>query len=300
MVLLMALTLVATAFAAQDQAEHPSCPYCGMDRTKFAYSRVYLKYDDNSSVGTCSLHCAALEMALKIDKTPVDILVADFNTKELIDAETAVWVIGGSKMGVMTKRAKWAFGTKEAAEAFIKEFGGQSVEFNEVVKAAFEDMHGDVQMIREKRKMKGKKITLQAGPLAHVRPGPRDKCPVCGMFVAKYPEWVAEIRYQDQKTVFFDGAKDLFKYLSKVPADDSEQSADTIAVIFVTEYYSVELIDARKAFFVAGSNVYGPMGNELIPLGSRTDAEEFKKDHKGTLILTFDEVTPELIATLDE
>lgn len=149
----MAMLLAAPVFAAQDQVEHPACQYCGMDRTTFAHSRVYLKYDDNTSVGTCSLHCAAMDMALKIDKTPLAIQVADFNTKALIDAETAVWVIGGSKMGVMTKRAKWAFGTKEAAEAFVKEFGGQLSGFDQAVKAAFEDMYDDVKMIREKRKM---------------------------------------------------------------------------------------------------------------------------------------------------
>ncbi len=26
-----------------------------------------------------------------------------------------------------------------------------------------------------------------------IKPSPKDKCPVCGMFVAKYPKWVAEI-----------------------------------------------------------------------------------------------------------
>lgn len=153
LVVLMVMAIVAPVFAAPDQVEHPACKYCGMDRTMFAHSRVYVKYDDNSSVGTCSLHCAAMDMALNIDKAPVSIQVADFNTKELIDAETAVWVIGGSKMGVMTKRAKWAFGTKEAAEAFIKEFGGAAADFDQAVKAAFEDMYGDVKMIREKRKM---------------------------------------------------------------------------------------------------------------------------------------------------
>ena len=43
-------------------------------------------------------------------------------------------------------------------------------------------------------------------------PGIHDTCPVCGMFVAKYPDWVAQVRFKDEKTVFFDGAKDFFKY----------------------------------------------------------------------------------------
>jgi len=152
-VLSAVMVLAVPVFAAQDQAEHPNCPYCGMDRTKFAHSRVYLQYDDNTSVGTCSLHCAAMDLALKIDKTPVVIQVGDLDTKELIDAEKAVWVIGGSQMGVMTRRAKWAFGTQGAAEAFVKQFGGQISDFNQAIKASFEDMYEDVKMIREKRRM---------------------------------------------------------------------------------------------------------------------------------------------------
>jgi len=35
-------------------------------------------------------------------------MVGDFGTKKLIDAEKALWVLGGSKPGVMTKRGKWA------------------------------------------------------------------------------------------------------------------------------------------------------------------------------------------------
>ena len=152
-VLLVCVMLSVPAIAAQDQVDHPSCAYCGMDRTKFAHSRVYVQYDDGTSVGTCSLHCAAMDLALQIDKTPTSIQVADFETKQLIDAETAVWVIGGSKMGVMTKRAKWAFGNRAEAEAFVKQFGGEITDFDTAIKNAFEDMYEDVKMIREKRRM---------------------------------------------------------------------------------------------------------------------------------------------------
>ena len=44
------------------------------------------------------------------------------------------------------------------------------------------------------------------------KPSKQDKCPVCGMFVSKYPDWIAEVVYKDGKTVFFDGPKDMFKY----------------------------------------------------------------------------------------
>ena len=115
---------------------------------------MLVEYEDGTSLGTCSLHCMAVELAIHIDKTPKAILVGDYNSKTLIDAEKAFWIIGGSKMGVMTKRAKWAFGKKEDAEKFKAENGGDLASFEQAVKAAYEDMYADTKMIRERRKMK--------------------------------------------------------------------------------------------------------------------------------------------------
>lgn len=135
-----------------DAKDSPSCRYCGMDRVKFASSRMLIEYDDGSRVATCSLHCMAVELANQLDKTPAAIKVADANTQALVDAEKAVWVLGGSKPGVMTKRAKWAFADRAAADAFVKESGGTIVSFEDAVKAAYEDLYLDNKMIREKRK----------------------------------------------------------------------------------------------------------------------------------------------------
>jgi copper chaperone NosL len=150
---------LATAWAQEDIEKEPACKYCGMDRAKFNHSRMVIEYDDGTKVGTCSLHCAAVDLSLNIDKTPKVISVGDYNTKALIDAEKAVWVIGGGKQGVMTKRAKWAFADKAGAEAFIKENQGQIATFDEAIKASYEDMYQDAKMIREKRKMKMMKMS---------------------------------------------------------------------------------------------------------------------------------------------
>ena len=144
---------VSIVFAQDDIAKHPACPLCGMDRTKFAHSRVFVEYDDGTTYGACSVHCAAIDMVVHIDKAPQAVMVGDFNTKQLIDAEKAVWVIGGQKMGVMTKRAKWAFADETAAQNFMAEYGGKRAGFEEAIKATFEDMYQDTKMIREKRKM---------------------------------------------------------------------------------------------------------------------------------------------------
>jgi nitrous oxide reductase accessory protein NosL len=147
------LLAAGIGFTQDDVAKHPSCKYCGMDRKVFAHSRTLVTYDDGSQVGTCSIHCLAVDLSLNIDKTPAMLQVGDFKTRDLIDAETASWVIGGSKQGVMTKRAKWAFKNKADADLFIKENGGSPGTFDQAMKATYEDMYADTKMIREKRKM---------------------------------------------------------------------------------------------------------------------------------------------------
>ena len=142
------------AFAQDDIKQTPSCKYCGMDRQMFSHSRMHVDYDDGSFTGLCSLHCAALDLVLTLDKTPKAIMVADYGTKKLIDAEKAVWVIGGRAQGVMTQKAKWAFENKPNAEKFIKQNGGDLATFDEALKLAYEEMYLDTKMIRDKRKMK--------------------------------------------------------------------------------------------------------------------------------------------------
>jgi hypothetical protein len=141
-------------FAQGDVKQIPECTYCGMDRGKFAHSRILIEYDDGSVEGMCSIHCAAIDLAIHIDKNPKAIQVGDYLTKKLNDGEKAFWVIGGNKVGVMTKRAKWAFEKKEDAEKFVKENGGKLSTFDEAMKAAYEDMYADTKMIRERRKMR--------------------------------------------------------------------------------------------------------------------------------------------------
>jgi copper chaperone NosL len=152
--ILLTFALPSGLLAQEDIQKHPSCHYCGMDRAKFAHSRIFIVYDDGSTMGTCSLHCAAVDLAIHLDKTPQTIQVGDYYTKKPIPVSDAAWVIGGSKMGVMTKRAKWAFEKKEEAQRYMGENGGKEAGFEECIKAAYEDMYEDTKLIRERRKMR--------------------------------------------------------------------------------------------------------------------------------------------------
>jgi len=136
---LLSVSLIFTCVAAlaHEKVEDPqSCEQCGMDRTRFAQSRVVIVFSDGERVGTCSLHCAATEIKAKPEKFLKSLQVADCKSRELIDARTAVWVIGGAKKGVMTRLPKWAFALKEDAEAFTRENGGKLAGFDEAMALA--------------------------------------------------------------------------------------------------------------------------------------------------------------------
>jgi nitrous oxide reductase accessory protein NosL len=72
------------------------------------------------------------------------------------------------------------------------------------------------------------------------------------------------------------------------------RSRADVAAIFVTDYYALEPTDAAAASYVLGSDVFGPMGKELIPFARRADAEEFLRDHHGSRIVGFGEIEREL------
>jgi nitrous oxide reductase accessory protein NosL len=145
----------------------------------------------------------------------------------------------------------------------------------------------------------GALAAAQALPAGPPRPGARDLCPVCGMLVSKYPNWVATIVYRDGHAHHFDGAKDMFKFWFDPPKYAAGHSREMMASLWVTDFYNLQKIEARKAWYVAGSDVLGPMGHEFVPLATKADAEDFLKDHKGRQILRFDQVTAETLRQAD-
>lgn len=163
----IAFCLVLTGsivLAQQHQAGQApqSCSYCGMDRQKFAHTAMLIEYEDGSTAGTCSIHCAAVDLAINIDKTPRTIQVGDFVSRQPTDAAAACWTIGGDQQGVMTRRAKWAFANRADCEKYASEHGAKVTDFDEAVKAAYEDMYADTKMIREKRKARRNQEKQQA------------------------------------------------------------------------------------------------------------------------------------------
>lgn len=113
-----------------------ACDRCGMDRARFARSRMLVERQDGSSTGVCSLHCA-LEALEAPQGSPVRALrVADrAHPATLVEARTCTWVIGGDLPGVMARTGTWAFADGREARAFARRHGGRVADYEAALRA---------------------------------------------------------------------------------------------------------------------------------------------------------------------
>ncbi len=128
----------------------------------------------------------------------------------------------------------------------------------------------------------------------------KDRCPVCGMFVHSYQKWITQIQFKDGSNYSFDGMKCMCRVYIDPQKYDATHRKQDIKLILVRDYYTLKFIRHDTAFYVVGSNVFGPMGHELIPFDSEKDAETFLTDHNGLKILQFHEIDTKLLDKLDK
>lgn len=128
-------------------------------------------------------------------------------------------------------------------------------------------------------------LSLGIASAAAPPPGPQDRCAVCGMFVAPFPQWVASFTLADGSRLYFDGPKDLFNCFFDLGRYRPGRGPADVVEVQVTDYYTSAPVNAREAFFVSGSDVLGPMGQELVPVRGRREAETFRRDHGGKLLV---------------
>ncbi|WP_336036726.1 nitrous oxide reductase accessory protein NosL [Halobacterium yunchengense] len=143
-----------------------------------------------------------------------------------------------------------------------------------------------------------------------------DDCDVCGMVISQHPGPTAEVFYADvepaghENPARFDSTWEAFQF-------DFEHDDWTREAFYVTDYSSVDysiqtgegepvisthydaesFADATDVTFVADSEVVGAMGRDLVGFTDRADAEAFRDGHGGDLV-SFDDVTPEVVSSL--
>lgn len=140
------------------------------------------------------------------------------------------------------------------------------------------------------------------------------------MVIPNHPGPTTEIFYADERPsghdnpARFDSTWEAFQY----NFDRLDRGWD-VEAFYVTDYSSVDydvtqaggdtlisthpeasaFVDAESVTFVVGSEVKGAMGRDLIAFSAADDAESFRDEYGGSLT-TFDDVTRETIAQLEQ
>lgn len=266
------------ATAQAPQKVGASCPNCGMILKEWAHTN----HDFTNAEGsfrTCSIHCVA-DMSQKSGTQPKDIRVAlHLQPEKMIPAETAAYVIGSKDPGTMTQVSKLAFESKEAADKFMAEKGGKAGGFAEALAMATQELPTAKPMIQTNRKNKGKIAD----------PVDQDRCPVCNMIPAKYPNFNVQLIMADKKRCHFCSTQCLFEFM-QAPRKHGATTED-VGDVWLHDRVSGRYIFARNAYYVVGSKIHGPMGPEAIAFDLKSEAAEFAKANSGR-VLKFEKVTP--------
>ena len=138
-------------------------------------------------------------------------------------------------------------------------------------------------------------------PPGAARTVPADaRCPVCGMYPARAPDWAAQVIFANGDAQFLDSPLSLFRYLERVPVYARGRSAADVAARYVTDAArgAGHWIDARQAAYVHGSAARGPMRAGNLPaFGSPEAARQFTA-RRGGQVLEFREIDAALVAAL--
>lgn len=125
------------------------CPTCGMTLPMFYKTNHAATHADHTEQ-YCSLHCL-VETNAENNNSLKDIKVVDTKSLKFIDAKSAHYVVGSSKKGTMSMVSKYAFEKIEDAKAFISEFGGELMNFEQTYKVASMALEGEMKMIAQKQ-----------------------------------------------------------------------------------------------------------------------------------------------------
>jgi len=261
------------------------------------------------------------------------LLAQDFYTGIFFNASEGFYVLNSRYKNSCSRYPVVAFKDENSAKRFSTRYGGDVRDFDFSLYVSGKDLETDRAIIDARNQKEARRAQRllkmfcsndlkQCPPLsaekkklvenyAYYRLTPTNtiipmkvpheaKCPVCGMFVAKYPKWTAKIVTMQGKVYYFDGVKDMLKlYFNAKHYKISLKSTD-VRAITVSDYYTLKQLNAKDAYFVLGSNVYGPMGRELIPFETRESAQEFLDTHNGKKIVLFSDMSATILKDIEQ
>ena len=123
----------------------------------------------------------------------------------------------------------------------------------------------------------------------------QEVCPIKNVDIDKHKDWAGFVELKDGSIVALSSSKYTFAYML------IEQKKDDKSVlnVYVTDYKTKKIIDAKTAYYVFGSNIMSVGGDDVIPFALESDAKEFYKEKHGRQIYRFDRMTENFINYLD-
>jgi len=138
-------------------------------------------------------------------------------------------------------------------------------------------------------------IPINLNSMKIPKPTKKDRCPVCGMYVWRHQKNIAGFIFKDGKYVFFCSVKCMFHAYHNFKKYFPHRNINDLKLIWVTEYYTTKKMNAKNLYYVIGTDIIGPMGYMIVPVKGKKAAETLLRDHHGSKILTFDEVTEKIV-----
>lgn len=126
-------------------------------------------------------------------------------------------------------------------------------------------------------------------------------CVVRKIKVYQEPKWAAKIELTNSKKLFFCSPKSMIEFYQRPGKwfDIGVKSESDFKDILVTDFETLKPINARGAFFVYGSNVTSPAGDDLVPFASYEAAKNWAAAHNGKRVLAFNQISDALIRLIN-
>ena len=125
------------------------------------------------------------------------------------------------------------------------------------------------------------------------------RCPVCGMFPARFPRWAAQIILVDGTAYFFDSPLDLLTFEARRQTLAPDRAQIAVGARYVTHYpHPGEWLLREKAFFVLGSQALGPMRTPDVPAFASQAAAAAFASEQGGRVYQWEDLPAATLATL--
>jgi nitrous oxide reductase accessory protein NosL len=141
----------------------------------------------------------------------------------------------------------------------------------------------------------------KAGPKSGLKPldesgamqiSNQDRCPVCAMKVSRHKKFSCALQLMNGSTFYFCGTGCMIRSWMH-PEIFLGAAKEELKRSVVQDYFTGEQVSGQSVYWVAGSDVIGPMGPALVPLKNEQHLDVFKKRHGAKSVFRLSEMTDE-------